>query len=101
MGKRRDKVSFDLNGQLAEDLDLVAHGGGAAKPPLVSLCDLLDHAVATAPEKVALRHLGVALTYREFGRAVEALARHLVTIVAPGDVVALLLPNSIAFNIAY
>jgi long-chain acyl-CoA synthetase len=53
------------------------------------------------PEKVALRHLGVALTYREVGRAVAALANRLAPIVKPGEVVALLLPNSIEFQIAY
>jgi long-chain acyl-CoA synthetase len=62
---------------------------------------MLDHAVATAPEAFALRHLGAALSYREVGRAVAALARRLAAVVRPGEVVALVLPNSIEFPIAY
>ena len=50
---------------------------------------------------MALRHLGVALTYREVGRAVATLAHRLARIVKPGEVVALVLPNSIEFHIAY
>src|SRR5260370_39419546 len=69
--------------------------------PLSSLCSMFDQAVATAPETVALRHLGITLTYREMGRAVSALARRLAKIVAPGEVVALFLPNSIEFHVAY
>ena len=81
--------------------DLSLRGVDARKPPLATLCAAFDHAVATAPDKVALRHFGVALTYRELGRAVTALAKHLAGIVAPGEVVALVLPNSIEFHIAY
>ena len=62
---------------------------------------MFDHAVATAPEKVALRHSGASLTYREVGRAATALAQRLAPIVKPGEVVALVLPNSIEFHIAY
>src|SRR5260370_30442355 len=76
-------------------------GAGAPKPPLATLCAAFDHAVATSPHKVALRHFGVALTYRELGRAVTALAKRLASIVAPGEVMALVLPNSIEFPIAY
>jgi long-chain acyl-CoA synthetase len=43
----------------------------------------------------------VVLTYREVGRAVAALAHRLAPIVTPGEVVALVLPNSIEFHIAY
>ena len=78
------------------------HQTAGERSALVStLCDLFDRAVAAAPEKVALRHRGRALSYREMGRAVTSLARRLEAIVAPGDVVALLLPNSIEFQIAY
>ena len=66
-----------------------------AETPVSTLCALFDRAVATVPNAVALRHGGVTLTYREMGRAVSALARRLAQIVAPGDVVALVLPNSI------
>ena len=69
--------------------------------PISTLCDLFDRAVAAAPEKVAVRHRGGALSYREMGRAVVSLARRLESIVAPGDIVALVLPNSIEFQIAY
>src|SRR5271169_525428 len=76
-------------------------GADARSAPVATLCAMFDHAVATAPDKVALRHSGVALTYREVGRAVAALARRLAPIVTPGEVVALVLPNSIQFHIAY
>ena len=66
----------------------------SAKRAVATLCAMFDHAVATAPEKVALRHSGASLTYREVGRAVAALARRLARIVMPGEVVALVLPNS-------
>jgi len=69
--------------------------------PMSTLCDMFDRAVATAPRTVALRHLGVALTYHEMGRAVAALARRLSSTMVPGDVIALVLPNSIEFQIAY
>src|SRR6516162_9076187 len=78
------------------------HQTAGERSALVStLCDLFDRAVAAAPEKVALRHRGRALSYREMGRAVASLARRLESILAPGDVVALVLPNSIEFQIAY
>jgi len=66
-----------------------------------TLCAMLENAVAATPDKVALRHLGMALTYRQTGRAVAALARRLAAIVAPGEAVALVLPNSVEFHIAY
>ncbi len=71
------------------------------KATVTTLCAMFDYAVATAPERVALRHLGAALTYRELGRAVATLAQRLGATVEPGDVVALVLPNSIEFHIAY
>jgi long-chain acyl-CoA synthetase len=81
--------------------DLILHGPEARNAPVATLCEMFDHAVDTAPDKVALRHLEVALTYRELGRAVAALAQRLASMVAPGEVVALVLPNSIEFHIAY
>src|SRR5260221_2681439 len=71
------------------------------KAPLATLCAMFDHAVATVPERVALRHFDAVLTYRELGVAVAALAQRLAAMVAPGEVVALVLPNSIEFPIAY
>ena len=81
--------------------DLLLHGPEARNAPVETLCAMFDDAVATAPGKVALRHLDVALTYREVGRAVAALSQHLSRIVTPGEVVALVLPNSIEFHIGY
>ena len=81
--------------------DLSLRGSEAGSAPVATLCAMLDHAIATAPDKVALRHLDVALTYREVGRAAAALAQRLAPIVRPGEVVALVLPNSIEFHIAY
>ena len=81
--------------------DLSLRGSEAASAPVATLCAMFDHAIATAPDKVALRHLDVALTYREVGRAAAALAQRLAPIVKPGEVVALVLPNSIEFHIAY
>ena len=69
--------------------------------PVSTLCDMFDRAVATTPRTVALRHLGVALTYQEMGRAVAALARRLSLTLVPGEVIALVLPNSIEFQIAF
>src|SRR5271163_4532508 len=83
------------------DHDLSLRGSEAGSTPVATLCTMFDHAVATAPDKVALRHLDVALTYREVGRAAAALAQRLAPIVKPGEVVALVLPNSIEFHIAY
>ena len=81
--------------------DFLLQTTGERSAPVSTLCDLFDRAVAAAPEKVALRHRGGALSYREMGRAVVSLARRLESIVAPGDIVALVLPNSIEFQIAY
>jgi len=80
---------------------LSLHRADELNAPVATLCAMFDYAVATAPERVALRHLGAALTYRELGRAVAALAQRLAAMVAPGEVVALVLPNSIEFHIAY
>ena len=80
--------------------DLSLRGAVARSASVATLCSMLDQAIATAPEKVALRHLGVSLTYREVGRTVAALARRLAPMVTPGDGVALVLPNSIEFCIA-
>ncbi|MDO9712785.1 class I adenylate-forming enzyme family protein [Paracraurococcus lichenis] len=76
-------------------------GVGEPRPDLRTVSAMFDHAVATAPEAVMLRHLDTTLTYREAGRAVAALARRLAADAEPGAVVALLLPNSAEFDIAY
>jgi long-chain acyl-CoA synthetase len=81
--------------------DLSLHGADGFKPSAATLCAMFDHAVAAAPDSVALRHLDAVMTYRDLGRAVEALAQRLATMVEPGETVALVLPNSIEFHIAY
>ncbi len=57
--------------------------------------------MATAPDTVSLRHGDASVTFREEGRAASALARRLAAVAAPGEVVALLLPNSIEFRVAF
>ena len=81
-------------------VDLSLLGIDDAQTPVSTLCGIFDR-LPLAPETIALRHFDSALTWREMGRAVWALARRLAEIVAPGDVVALVLPNSIEFHIAY
>jgi long-chain acyl-CoA synthetase len=81
--------------------DLFERGAGEPSAQVTTLCAMFDQAVATAPERVALRHLGFFLTYQELGRAVSTLAQCLTEMVVPGEVVALILPNSIEFQVAY
>ena len=76
-------------------------GVGEPRPDLQTVSRIFEHAVATAPEIVSLRHLDTVLSYGEEGRAVAALARRLAALAAPGEVVALLLPNSPEFHVAY
>ena len=45
--------------------DLSLHGANGYNPPAATLCAMFDHAVAAAPDSVALRHLDVVLTYRD------------------------------------
>ncbi len=78
---------------------LPMHGVGEARPALATISAVFDYAVASAPDAVALRHLDTVLTYREEGRAVAALAQRLAD--ATGGVVALVLPNSAEFHVAY
>jgi long-chain acyl-CoA synthetase len=84
---------------MGSDLDL--RGAGEPNAPVTTLCAMFDQSVGNAPARVALRHLGVTLTYRELGRAVSTLAQRLAEMVVPGEVVALILPNSIEFQVAY
>lgn len=85
----------------AAAVDLPVHGVGEPRPDFPTLCAMFRHAVSTAPDAVSLRHLDAAITYREEGRAVSALARRLAAVAAPGEAVALLLPNSIEFRVAF
>jgi long-chain acyl-CoA synthetase len=85
----------------AADVVLPVHGVGEPRPPFATLCAMFRHAVATASDTVSLRHGRRVVTYREEGRAASALARRLAAVAAPGEPVALLLPNSIEFRVAF
>src|SRR5260370_25216445 len=71
------------------------------KVPASTICAMFDHAVASVPDKVAIRYRGAALTYRALGRAVASLSRRLAASGAPRDVAAIILPNAIEFHVAY
>ena len=81
--------------------DLPVHGVGERKPSVATLEAMFDQAVAAVPDVAALRYCETAVTYAEEARAVTALAYRLASLVNPGDVVALLLPNGIEFQVAY
>jgi long-chain acyl-CoA synthetase len=83
------------------DFRLPLHGVGEARPPSPTILAMLDHAAATCPEAVALRHRGASLTYGQMSRAASALARRLADLGATGRVAALVLPNSMEFHVAY
>lgn len=83
------------------DPGLSLHGVGARKPAVATLCGLFDHAAASPPDAVAFRHGADTLTWREAGRAAAVLARRLAACVAPGEAVALILPNAVEFPVAY
>ncbi len=76
----------------------VAAGNGSGHSPSFAprlLTDLLDHAVATWPERVAIDFMGRRWTYAELGSLVDHAARGLQDIgVKPGDRVGLCLPNT-------
>jgi len=80
---------------------LPLRGIGEPRPDFATVSAMFDHAVAVAPELIALRDTAGAVTYAEEGRAVASLSRLLASEAAPGDIVALLLPNSAAFPVAY
>jgi long-chain acyl-CoA synthetase len=80
-------------------------GGGSGHPPSFAprlLTALLDHAVATWPERVAIDFMGRRWTYAELGTLVDRAARGLQDIgVKPGDRVGLCLPNTPYYIILY
>jgi long-chain acyl-CoA synthetase len=80
---------------------LPLHGIGEPRPDFATVSAMFDHAVAAAPERIALRDAAGAITYGEEGRAAASLSGLLASEAAPGDIVALLLPNSAAFPVAY
>src|SRR5271163_1661673 len=94
-------MNYDRTGHSKMAADFSLHGADGFKPSAATLCAMFDHAVAAAPDSVALRHLDSVLTYRDLSRAVEALAQCLASMVEPGETVALVLPNSIEFHLAY
>ena len=70
-------------------------GGGPGRFPPRLLTDLLDHAVATWPERTAIDFMGRTWRYAELGALVDRAARGLQDIgVKPGDRVGLCLPNT-------
>ncbi|WP_376089502.1 class I adenylate-forming enzyme family protein [Roseomonas sp. CCTCC AB2023176] len=82
-------------------LELPLHGVGEAKPPLRTLIAMLDHAAATAPDVVAFRQRDTVLSWAGLARAADALAARIAATVAPGEGIGLILPNSVAFPLAY
>ena len=83
------------------DVEPAPHGVGEARPLFRTLAAMFDHAAETAPDTVALRQGATVLTYRDERRAAAALAHRIAAVSRPGGVVALLLPNSPEFRIAY
>jgi len=63
---------------------------------------LLDHAVATWPERVALDFMGRRTSYAELGRLVDRAAKGLAALgVGPGIKLGLFLPNCTYFVVLY
>jgi long-chain acyl-CoA synthetase len=73
----------------------------ARLPVYPSLVHVLRDAVEKAPDVTAVIYENRRITYREFGRAVNGLARHLRAAgVVAGDRVVLLMPNTIEMDVA-
>ena len=81
-------------------LNIPIHGVSEPRPKIETVCAIRPRRRHCTGCRGAASP-GARSTYREEGRAVAALARHLATIAAPGEVVALLLPNSTEFHVAY
>jgi len=72
------------------------------KIPEIRIDELLHEAAEESPNRVAMDFLGKTLTYRELDTLVDRFATALADLgVASGDVVAIMLPNSPQFAIAY
>jgi len=80
---------------------LPVHGVGEQRPYFETLSAIFADAAVTMPDAVAWRHRDASLTYREAALAVAALARRIALLAEPSQSVALLLPNSIEFCLAY
>lgn len=90
-----------MSGGNGTETEPAPHGVGHVRPPFRTLAAMFDHAAETAPDTVALRQGAAVLTYRDERRAAAALARRIAAVSRPGDAVALLLPNSPEFRVAY
>ncbi|MDT3398208.1 AMP-binding protein [Streptomyces sp. B1866] len=66
---------------------------GAGRQPCDTVVQAFWHAVAAAPDRVAVRHGDRTLTYRAYGRCVAALAARLERAGAAGGRVAVVLPS--------
>lgn len=73
----------------------------AARPRFDDVLSMFDYAVQTAPDTLALVHLGRRLTYAEEARAVDAIADALIARGLSGKVVALPIANSIEYHIGW
>jgi long-chain acyl-CoA synthetase len=69
--------------------------------PVKPLYALLDDTVARHPQQPAFNFMGKRSTYAQLGTSVDRFAYSLKDIIAPGDRVALVLPNCIYYPIAY
>ncbi|MBU4277776.1 MAG: long-chain fatty acid--CoA ligase [Proteobacteria bacterium] len=70
--------------------------------PEISLSDLLRESAASYPDDKAIVFLDSVMTYRELDDAVDRMATALTNLgLAKGDVLAIMLPNSFQFVIAF
>ncbi|GAB7386400.1 medium-chain fatty-acid--CoA ligase [Bacillaceae bacterium] len=68
----------------------------------VTVCQVLDEAIATYGDRVAVRDRDVTLTYHELWRSSRNLAKQLYRLgIRKGDVVAVQLPNGWPFVVAH
>jgi long-chain acyl-CoA synthetase len=72
-----------------------------AKLPIKPLYAILDDTVARHPGQPAFNFMGKRSTYGQLGNLVDRFAFSLKAMIAPGDRVALVLPNCIYYPIAY
>ncbi len=80
---------------------LPLHGVGEPRPALPTIAAIFEHAVATAPDAMAFRHRDRVFTWGQAGHAARVLAHRIAGIAEPGQPVALLLANSVEWQIAY
>ena len=84
---------------------MTSYGDGVPhdfRAPDETLVDMLEHSVKRFPRNTALEFFGATVSYRELGDAVDRAAAGLRKLgVAPGDRVALILPNCPQHIIAF